>query len=275
MNRPPQKLSNRTRATILAVSMLLALGCGFLQNLFPGSDPGIIDSDVTPSSSNSAQESSTVTSINGDDTVDGTFFIRLSEGQQQAQDYAPLPVAAGEPLTEEEVAVILDRLSDLPPATEIQTDLKLPTELLPPPRPGETIEQAFPPKPEDVVPEAVDSGPLQVLRYSPEGEIPMAPFINITFNQPMAALGTLAQLAEEDIPVQIEPALEGTWRWLGTKTLNFQYDSNLVDRLPMATEFRVTVPAGTTSVTGDVLADTVSWTFNTPTPVLTNSYPSY
>ena len=213
--------------------------------------------------------------MNGDEPADGTFSIRLSEGQQQPQAYQPLPVTTGEPLTVEEVDAILARLADLPPATELQTDLKLPTELLPPPRPGETIEQTFPSKPDGVAPEIGDSGPLQVLRYSPEGEIPMSPFINITFNQPMAALGTLAQLAEKDIPVQIEPALEGTWRWLGTKTLNFQYDSNLVDRLPMATEFRVTVPAGTTSMTGGVLEESVSWTFTTPAPILSTYYPSY
>ncbi len=275
MNHHIKQISNRSRSIVLAVSMLLALGCGFLQNLFPGADTTATDPGVTPSSGNIEQEGSTVSSYNGDESPNGTFFIRLSEGQQQPQSFEPLPLATGEPLSQEEVDAILDRLSDLPPATELQTELNLPGELLPRPRPGETIEQAFPSKPEDIASDTIESGPLQVLRYSPEGEIPMAPFINITFNQPMAALGTLAQLSEEDIPVQIMPALEGTWRWLGTKTLNFQYDSNLIDRLPMATEFRVTVPAGTTSATGGVLAETVIWTFNTPTPILTNSYPSY
>ena len=43
MNHHFNQITNRTRSIVLAVSMLLALGCGFLQNLFPGSDPGIID----------------------------------------------------------------------------------------------------------------------------------------------------------------------------------------------------------------------------------------
>lgn len=273
MNRHHKRNSNRTRATLLAISMILALGCGTFQNLFPGKDPGTTDPISNPT--DPGQEGNTVTTISSSQNSGDAFFIRLSEGQQEPQAYEPLPVATGEPLTEEEIAAILDRLAELPPATELQTDLKLPEELLPPPRPGETIGQAFPPAPEDVAPVAVESGPLQVLRYSPEGEIPMAPFINITFNQPMAALSTLAQLAEEDVPVQIEPALEGTWRWLGTKTLSFQYDSNLIDRLPMATEFRVTVPAGTTSANDGVLAETVTWTFNTPAPILSSHYPSY
>jgi len=253
MNRHHKRNSNRTRATLLAISMILALGCGTFQNLFPGKDPGTTDPISNPT--DPGQEGNTVTTISSSQNSGEAFFIHLSEGQQKPQAYEPLPVASGEPLTEEEISAILDRLAELPPATELQTDLKLPEELLPPPRPGETIGQAFPPAPEDVGPVAVESDPLQVLRYSPEGEIPMAPFINITFNQPMAALSTLAQLAEEDVPVQIEPALEGTWRWLGTKTLSFQYDSNLIDRLPMATEFRVTVPAGTTSVNDGVLAE--------------------
>jgi alpha-2-macroglobulin len=64
----------------------------------------------------------------------------------------------------------------------------------------------------------------------------------------MVPLTTLADLAEKDVPVKIEPSLPGTWRWLGTKTLTFEYDSELIDRLPKATEYRVTVPAGTKSL---------------------------
>jgi hypothetical protein len=43
----------------------------------------------------------------------------------------------------------------------------------------------------------VPAGPLQVLRYAPEGEIPLAPFVDVPFNQPMVPLGTLESLAEE------------------------------------------------------------------------------
>jgi hypothetical protein len=88
----------------------------------------------------------------------------------------------------------------------------------------------------------VEYGALEVVRYSPEGEIPIAPFVNITFNQPMVPLATIQDLAAMDVPVQISPSLPGTWRWLGTKTLNFQYDSELIDRLPMATQYEVSDP---------------------------------
>jgi hypothetical protein len=199
--------------------------------------------------------------------------IRLSEGQAQPQTLAPLPVATGEPLDSEQIEIILQRLPALPTQPADQADFRLAQQPIPPPRPGETIQQAFPPPAPPVAPPLVESGPLQVLRYSPEGEIPLAPFLSLTFNQPMVPLGTLEDLAARDVPVQIEPALPGTWRWLGAKTLTFEYDSELIDRLPKATAFRVTVPAGTKSVTGGVLEQAVSWTFTTPPPRVVASYP--
>jgi hypothetical protein len=71
----------------------------------------------------------------------------------------------------------------------------------------------------------------------------------------------------------VQPPLPGTWRWLGTKTLTFNYDSNLIDRLPKATIYTVTIPEGTRSQTGGVLASEVKWSFTTPPPKLTNRFP--
>ncbi|HBY09420.1 MAG TPA: hypothetical protein DEH22_17180, partial [Chloroflexi bacterium] len=164
--------------------------------------------------------------------------IRLSEGQAHPQDIVPLPVATGEPLTDAEIQQILTRLPEIETDTADQVDFRLPEDVLPPPRPGQTVEETFPPEPVEVTAPEVDSGPLEVLRYGPEGEIPIAPFINVTFNQPMVPLATLEDLAEEDVPVNIDPDLPGIWRWVGTKTLTFNYDSELIDRLPMATEYR-------------------------------------
>ncbi len=198
--------------------------------------------------------------------------IRLSEGKAHPQAAVSIPLATGDPLSPEEIQQIIARLPNLPVDPATQVEFKLPTEPIPPPRTGETIKQSFPPE-ETAAPPAVESGPLEVLRYSPEGEIPIAPFISITFNQPMVALTTLSELSAGQVPAQIEPPLSGTWRWLGTKTLNFQYDSTLIDRLPKATNFRVTVPAGTKSATGGVLAKAVEWTFSTPPPKIVSSYP--
>jgi len=202
-----------------------------------------------------------------------TLLIRLSQGQALPVSAELVPMAIGQPLTAAEIERILARLPDLATEPGDQTDLNLPTESLPAPRPGQTIQESFPPPAAPVTPVPVDTGPLEVLRYSPEGAIPLAPFVNVTFNQPMVALATLETLAARDVPVRLDPPLPGTWKWLGTKTLSFEYDSAAIDRLPMATEYVVTIPAGTTSATGGVLAQEVRWSFSTPPPKMLYRYP--
>jgi alpha-2-macroglobulin len=199
--------------------------------------------------------------------------VGLSEGQPQVQTPAPRPVATGEPLTSQEIEAIFARLPDLPVSPGGQTEFKYPVQLLPPPRPGTVITESFPASEPAPIPTPGAPAALEVLRYAPEGEIPIAPFVSITFNQPMVPLGTLADLAAGASPARIEPSLPGTWRWLGTKTLTYEYDSALIDRLPKATEYTVTIPAGTKSASGGVLAQTVTWKFATPPPVVVAKYP--
>ncbi len=203
-----------------------------------------------------------------------SLTIQLSEGQEQPEEVVPLPATSGEPLSDEEAEAVISRLPDIETEPEDEVEFRLPDEVIPPPRPGETIDETFPPEEAAPGPEAIEPGPLEVLRYSPEGEIPIAPFVNVTFNQPMVPLTTLEDLSEKDVPVQIEPDLEGTWRWLGTKTLNFQYDSELIDRMPMSTQYTVTIPAGIESAVGGVLEETIQFTFSTPTVTLDRYYPS-
>ena len=262
--------SSRYLRPILVAAVILAVIGAFLiiRNLFPGEPGQIIPSQGgTPGITGEGPDIS-----NG---TDSSLSIRLSEGQDQPEAVEPLPLAIGEPLSGDILARILARLPALIAEPDDSQDFRLPEEVIPPPRTGETIEEAFPPPQALTGPGPVEAGPLEVLRYSPEGEIPIAPFVNITFNQPMVALATISDLAESDVPVQIEPDLPGTWRWLGTKTLNFQYDSELIDRMPMATEYLVTVPSGTESAIGGVLAETVQFSFSTPTVTMTTYYPSY
>ena len=61
---------------------------------------------------------------------------------------------------------------------------------------------------------------LDVIRYSPEGEVTLAPDLNVTFSQPMVAVTSQEQAAQY-APVELSPQVEGRWRWLGTKTLMF------------------------------------------------------
>jgi uncharacterized protein YfaS (alpha-2-macroglobulin family) len=254
---------------LIPIVLLAVIGVFLiLQNLLGEGEPGQVIPPIIDTQAVTGE---------GPLTAEGTedqLDIELSEGQDEPQPVEPLAVATGEPLSSGDLERLLARLPALVIDPQDREDFRLPEELVPPPRTGETIEEPFPPL-AAIGPQPVEPGPLEVLRYSPEGEIPIAPFVNITFNQPMVPLTTISDLAAEDVPVQIEPALPGTWRWLGTKTLNFQYDSDLIDRMPMATEYTVTVPAGTQSATGGVLDETVQFSFSTPTVTMTSYYPSH
>ena len=212
----------------------------------------------------------------GTGTRNSGLQITLSEGSEAPVSVEPVTVAPAEPLTAAEVQPILDRLPAVEAAPTDQQELRLPEEVLPPPRPGATITETFPATAtQSITDVAVSDGPLEVLRFAPEGDIPIAPFVSVTFNQPMVPLTTLAELSAADVPVKITPELPGVWKWLGTKTLTFEYKSDEIDRFPKATEYTVEIPAGTTSATGNALAEAVTWSFRTPPPTLAYTYPSY
>src|SRR3546814_19696425 len=83
----------------------------------------------------------------------------------------------------------------------------------------------------------------------------------------------LDQLDAEDVPVEVSPAVEGRWRWLGTRTLRLEHTSDEIDRLPAATEYQVVVPAGTESATGQALDADFRFTFPTPAPTVESVVP--
>lgn len=197
----------------------------------------------------------------------GSRTIRLSEGSpdDEADAVDPVPVVAGEPLDQATVASILERLPAWTPDPDDQVDFNRPPDTLPPPRPGETIESTFPATLDTDPPDEVPSGPLEVLRFQPEGDVAIAPTVSVTFNQPMVPLATLDQSDELPVPVIMSPETPGRWEWIGTRTIRFEHESDLIDRLPMATAYTVEVPAGTRSEAGGTLAEAVSFEFTTPT----------
>ncbi len=203
----------------------------------------------------------------------GPLAVRLRTGAPvDAQVTDPVAVVAGQPLDRDEVAAVLDRLPEWDTPDDDQQDFNRPAETLRPPRNGDTIEAPFPAQDDDPPP-PVPPGPLEVLRYQPEGDVDLAPFISVTFNQPMVELGTVDQVEAADVPVTVTPDLPGRWEWIGTKTLRFEHQSDLIDRLPMATSYVVDIPAGTNSTTGGQLADAVRFEFSTPTVQLRSFQP--
>jgi hypothetical protein len=215
----------------------------------------------------------------GDSASVSQLGLRLSEGTPVSATAESPVLAEGASLTDAEVAAVIDRLPQWTVPGSDVVDFNRPVESLQPPRVGDTLEAPFPPTPDaPSVPDAVASGPLQVLRFQPEGDVDIAPFIALTFNEPMVELATLEQLDLANVPVEVTPdiaetaGIDGRWRWIGTRTLRYEVtpsgdtaDGNDgLDRLPAATEYTVTVPAGTESANGALLVDEVSFAFSTP-----------
>ncbi|HEV2704751.1 MAG TPA: alpha-2-macroglobulin family protein [Pyrinomonadaceae bacterium] len=211
-----------------------------------------------------------------DATPQGLRF-RLSEGADElgavrpGQTPAPTPDAVK--LSDAETRSIYERL---PPLKTDETDTQefnLRERSLPPPRAGQTVLAAFPATERRDAPDSsgdARAATLKVLRHAPTGEVPLAPELSVTFSQPMVAVTSQAELAAAEVPVRLTPQPAGRWRWLGTKTLIFQAADQ---RLPMATEYRVTVPAGTRAATGATLAAPATWSFATPPPKVIAKYP--
>ncbi|HEX8473662.1 MAG TPA: alpha-2-macroglobulin family protein [Pyrinomonadaceae bacterium] len=197
--------------------------------------------------------------------------FRLSEGAEQAETRPPTAAfAPAVRLSESETQNVLKRLPPLKTETDDEKDFALRERSLPPPRTGKIVEAIFPPPVQAVAPDTKASVPLEVLRFAPTGDVPIAPQLSITFSQPMVAIKSRGELAAEEVPVELTPQPRGNWRWLGTKTLVF----DALERFPMATHYTATVRAGTKSANGGTLAVTTTWNFSTPPPQLKTTYPN-
>ncbi|MFT5429970.1 MAG: hypothetical protein ACI9OJ_000643 [Myxococcota bacterium] len=197
------------------------------------------------------------------------FELDNADAQPEAQERPK--AAQAEKLDAKATKELLGRLE----ALELQ-DGDAPTfafrkRSLKPPVTGKTVKGEFPPKlPTDAAKPTTDGEPLKVARFSPEGDVPLAPKLSVTFSAPMVAVTSHDELKKRPVPVKLTPEIEGKWRWVGARNLAFE----TTGRLPMATVFTATVPAGTTSVNGDKLAESVSWTFQTPPPRLRTQWPT-
>jgi uncharacterized protein YfaS (alpha-2-macroglobulin family) len=200
------------------------------------------------------------------------LVFRLSEGQDESQRQAQrqLPQPATERLSDEAVQNLLKRLPPIKVEGEDEKDFALRDRSLPAPRAGQTISEAFPPAGSANPPEQIPSGPLEILRVSPEGDVPIAPHLSVTFSQPMVAVTSNDDVNAAQVPVKLSPQPPGKWRWVGTKTLLFEPTA----RFPMATNYSVEIPAGTKSATGGALAAAKRWTFATPPLQVKSSYPT-
>jgi hypothetical protein len=190
--------------------------------------------------------------------------FRLSEGAEQAEAAGPrAPSAPAVKLSEAETARVLARLPELKAAEGDRQEFALRERSLPAPRAGATVLRPFPAPETREAPDAAAAGEQRVVRHSPTGEVPIAPQVSLTFSRPAVAV-TSQDEAARTVPASLSPQPAGRWRWLGTKTLIFDPAEG---RLPMATEFEVSVPAGAG------VSRPLTWKFATPAPKLVAKYP--
>ena len=204
-------------------------------------------------------------SFTPDPTLDG-LVVRLSDADAPPPGSDTIARPETTPLDAAAAAALLARMPALETDPADVTDFALRQGPQPPPRTGASVQTDFPGNP-TALPTA-PPGPLTILRHAPDGEVPLAPHLSVTFSEPMVAVTTQDEAAKT-VPVTLSPMVPGQWRWLGTKTLIFEPTT----RFPMATAFTVEVPAGTKSVTGSPLKEAARWTFGTPAPALVASGP--
>lgn len=171
-----------------------------------------------------------------------------------------------------EIEELLKRLDPLEVDADDEQPFALRPDSRPPPRTGATVAGEFPAEAERRLPEVeTPDGPPRVLRYAPDGEVPIASQISLTFDRPMAAVTAHDDAVTDDLPIRIEPDVSGRWRWAGTRTLLFEPDA---PRLPMATHYEVMVEAGLAAADGKELGEELRWHFQTPALGLTGAYPT-
>lgn len=193
----------------------------------------------------------------------------LRESQATPDEVIGARLVQGTALSDQDTAELLGRLPALPDEKSKQTDFAFRERSKPAPRTGDTIQTAFPPEETLAPPPGATDGPMELLRFAPEGKLSLAPKLSLTFSQPVVAVSGQADAAKT-VPASIEPAVAGEWRWIGTRTALFEPAG---ERFPMATDYAVSVDPALISATGNKLQSTKDWSFSLPAVEVTQFYP--
>src|SRR5437588_7787265 len=176
-----------------------------------GGKPAPITHKATPISDQALQQTK--------DTPPG-LDMRVSDGKQGPPAFDRAQLAPATTLSDTDAEQLLSRVPAI--KSEPGAAFAMRERSQPPPRTGETIKSAFPGPPINQPPPktTTESGALRVLRWMPEGKVPLAPELSVTFSQPMVAVTSQADAAKT-APVQLSPTPRGRWRWIGTRTILF------------------------------------------------------
>lgn len=159
-----------------------------------------------------------------------------------------------------------------PEAGDIATELKPRPGPLAPESVSETIEIPFPPETpaDEGIAVKPPAGPLAVERFGPTGEQSLVDAIRVSFNEAMVPLATVEALEAKSVPLGVDPPIDATAQWLGTRTVALKTKG----RLPFSTTYTVTVPSTAASIHGHGLDAAKTWTFSTPTLALQSASPT-
>lgn len=150
--------------------------------------------------------------------------FRLSEGAAEAESRDVQTPATADPISGAEAGKVLGRLPAIKSDPDDQTEFAKRIGTLPAPKTGNKIPVKFPADEDRGLPTyETEKQALEVVRFTPEGEVPLAPDMSVTFSHPMVAVTSQAEAAKY-APVEMTPNVAGRWRWLGTKTLMFDTD---------------------------------------------------
>lgn len=196
--------------------------------------------------------------------------LRLSNGQAGAAPIDRSKLGPASKLSDADTQQLLSRTKPIAAEGDDQKSFALRDRSLPPPRTGDVIKTSFPVPASSLLPPVTNEvgKDLRVLRFMPEGEVPVAPELSITFSDAMVPI-TSQDDAAKNVPVTLTPQPAGKWRWLGTRTLLF----DPAVRFPQATTYKVEVPAGTKGINGNPLKAPVHFSFTTPSVTVTSKYP--
>jgi len=196
--------------------------------------------------------------------------LRLSNGKAGAPAYDRNKVAAATKLADADIKAVLARTKPLVADPADKQTFAIRPSSQPAPRTGDTVATTFPPPASSLLPPSpTDAGKdLRVLRYMPEGKVPIAPELTVTFSQPMVAVTSQDDAAAIQ-PVKLTPQPAGRWRWIGTRTIVFDPEV----RFPQSTTFSVEIPSGTKGISGATIKEPTTFSFETPAPKIISSYP--
>ena len=138
------------------------------------------------------------------------LVLRLSEGTESAERPSALPAAQATTLSPSETAAVLSRLPALdrcPPTrrtsrcarSRCRRRARARRSRSPFPPPDGRRARPRPPRP----------ARSRSLRHAPEGDVPLAPHLSVTFSQPMVAVTSHDDLAKAGVPVRLEPRAAG------------------------------------------------------------------